>query len=517
MRLTVGITHLTPSWRIVLEQIAPPFEELNNRTRWTLENYTCIIVTSPLRRGARERLVHFVSNGGGVLMETDAAEQTLGIRSEPAFVDYIDTSGDDMYGDVSPGFIGRTLHLPSGGALLKEKHDRRLVQVVTIGRGEAIILPGGLLDSVTSSGCRRRNFPSEGPWLPSERVAKVSKRTVREIVHRSLQELFWKRELPFVSLSPFPDGADSIFGFRIDTDFASKEAVKLLYELCRKHDISATWFVETGSSAEWIYRYAEMDNQEIGLHCFKHRISKNYTLNEADMRRGISILKNAGVTPAGYSAPFGEWNTALSKAMEHRHFGYSSEFALDYDNLPFYPSLGERHATVLQVPIHPIATDSLRNARHRSDEMKTYFGNVIEDHVASRLPLLFYDHPANADLEVLDWLFTSVRGMNVPVMTFGEYADWWETRRETGLTAQIDNGILQLSADGVDESVKVIVSQMGGRHLTAEKNGAVKLNEAGWTTSQARPVLKPHIAVRHGLNRKMIFNDILHHYWKRRL
>ena len=55
-----------------------------------------------------------------------------------------------------------------------------------------------------------------------------------DIVNRSLQELFWRRDIPFVSLSPFPDGEDLLFSFRVDTDFASQKEVETLYELCKK-------------------------------------------------------------------------------------------------------------------------------------------------------------------------------------------------------------------------------------------------------------------------------------------
>ena len=46
------------------------------------------------------------------------------------------------------------------------------------------------------------------------------------------------------SLFPFPNEKQSIFNFRIDTDFASEEEIDSVYQLCLDHDISATWFVD---------------------------------------------------------------------------------------------------------------------------------------------------------------------------------------------------------------------------------------------------------------------------------
>ena len=517
MRLSVGITHLSPAWKILLEQIAPLCEELTSATDWSTENYGCIIVSSTISGAAKEKLMHFLIDGGSLLLETEGAEQMLGTKSKPAFVDYIDTTDDPLFSSLASGFIGQKMNLPSKATQLKERHGRHLIEETAVGKGKVIILPGGLINSVLSWGRVRRNFPSHGPWMPSERVAKVSKRTVRDIVHRSLQELFWRRDLPFVSLSPFPNGKNSVFNFRVDTDFASQEAVETLYKLCNKHDVPATWFVETGSCQEWVDRYGKMEGHEIGLHCFKHRISNDYTKNELDMRKGTSILRKNGITPRGYAAPFGEWNRALAKALEHRGFEYSSEFALNYDDLPFYPFLGERSSFVLQVPVHPISTSTLRNARHSTEEMKDYFETNMEDHLANRLPLFIYDHPANPDHEALDWLFQTVKERKISALTMGQYADWWKVRAGTHWSAQLKGGLLQLSSSDWDDSVKVEVSQSSNRNMMVGKNTDLKLTETAWLTTQPKTNRQPHISVLHRLNRKMIFNDILHTYWKYKL
>jgi hypothetical protein len=235
------------------------------------------------------------------------------------------------------------------------------------------------------------------------------------------------------------------------------------------------------------------------------------------MRIGTSILRKNGITPRGYAGPFGEWNTTLAKALEHRGFEYSSEFALDYDNLPFYPFLGERSSFVMQIPIHPISTGTLRNARHSTEEMKNYFEIIMEDHLAGRLPLFIYDHPANPDHETLDWLFQTVKDRKIPAMTMGQYADWWKIRTETHWSARLENGHLQLSSSNLGDSVKIEVFQSDKCHTIAEKNSDLELTKTAWRTTEAKTNRQPHISILHRLNRKMIFNDILHTYWKYKL
>ena len=173
MRLSVGITHLTPAWKILLEQIAPPCEELNSTIDWSTENYGCIIVSSTVNVSVKEKLKRYLTDGGSLLLETEAAKQILGTNSEPAFVDYIDTTNDSLFSSVASGSVGRKLNLPSNATQLKERHGRYLVEETAVGKGYAIILPGGMIDSILSWGCTRRSFPSHGPLLPSERVSKV--------------------------------------------------------------------------------------------------------------------------------------------------------------------------------------------------------------------------------------------------------------------------------------------------------------------------------------------------------
>ena len=517
MRLSIGITHLTPAWEILLKQIGPPFEQLNPVDAWEPDRYSCIITSGRVDFSSIERLLHFVKRGGSILSETDAAEQLFNTRCSPHFIEYINTENDGIFQSVPSGFIGCQLIIPNNATFVKEKHGKKLIEFKKLGHGQILVLPGGLVNSILSQAPKRRNFSTKGPWLPSERVAKVSKHTVRELITQSLKTLIWKRTLPFVSLSPFPNSNNSIFGFRIDTDFASISDVENMYRLCTKHEIPAAWFVETGSCKSWLHRYSEMVGQDIGLHCFKHRIAKKYILNEKDVNEGKTALRINGIIPRGYAAPFGEWNHSLNKALEYHGFQFSSEFSLDYDNLPFYPVLNERFSTVLQIPIHPISIGSLRNARHSNKEMVQYFETVIENHTASQLPIIFYDHPGNTNLDVLDQVFQIIRDKNILKLSMTDFSNWWKNRDDIVWEAKLNDGKLHISTNNSRNSIKVIISK-------SEKNCSIPLvenqlaiNELNWMPSQSIPLQVPHISVRAHVNYKMILNDLLHTYWKYKL
>lgn len=516
MRLTVGVTDLLPQWKLLLGQIGVPVQIVNMNQTVKPDDFSAVVIPRLTGTHKKDALLQYLSEGGSILMEADVAEWLLGISTVPAHVTYVTTEGDPIFAGILPGFVNGSFRLPRHGSALESDSGKKLVQILSRGKGSVLVLPSSLSRCVLDTRVRRRNFPSRGPLLPSERVSRQSKHTVREIIQRSLEYLYMKRGLPFVSLWPFPDGAKTLFNFRIDTDFASRENVDDMYELCHRHKIPATWFVETQSSNEGLSRFVEMENQEIGLHCYRHRVFSDFVRNEEDLKKGIRLLSAHRIRPKGYAAPFGQWNVPLTKALEHRGFTYSSEFCLDFDNLPFYPYLGDRFSPVLQVPIHPIATSRLRNAHHSDGQMKDYFKDMMEAHITHRLPIFVYDHPSKANLEVLNWLFKTVRKQNIPVVSLKEYAAWWEKRASIRWTAKWDKGKVIIEDSSSDSSVSLLIRRSMKEWGNVSMRHEVDLGELDWKGRKSKHKTITPMSERNALNRKMIVNDILHHYWKRR-
>lgn len=399
MKLTLGITDLAPEWQLLLSQSGVPFSTADLSVASDLSHFPAIIVSAGITDYEKANVLDYISSGGAVLMEADTARLIFNIKTRRLHVRYIEPQSDSIFQTIRGGFFDGTLQLPRDATHLMTDTGQNLIETVRHGDGVALVLPGGFVNGVLDTSVRRRSFPTDGPLFPSERVARRSKGVIRSVIEKSLQFILGERQLPLVMLSPFPDGVPTVFNFRIDTDFSSEDSVIRLYDLCRKHNITATWFVETASAAEWINLYAQMENQEIGLHCFRHRLFSSFGKNQRNVQQGLDLLTSERIRPDGFAAPFGLWNGSLAKAVEHHGFIYSSEFALDYDNLPFYPFVQERFSSVLQVPVHPISTSSLRNAHHSPEDIKAYFDLVIAVHTQSRLPLFFYDHPSNANLE----------------------------------------------------------------------------------------------------------------------
>ena len=512
MRLTVGITQLLPEWEIVIQQIGVSFEIISPKEPISADQFSAIIITRKEAMPEKDVLLHYLNSGGSILTEADVAEWLFNIGTMPAFVNTIEPIKDPIFSGVLPGFIQTKLFLPRRGDVLESESGRKLVQIHTSGKGTAIILPGGFSKIILDTGVRRRNFPTRAPLLPSERITRKSKHTIREVIQRSLEHLHFVRQLPFLSLSPFPDEKQSIFNFRIDTDSATEEEIDSLYKLCLNQNSSATWFVETKSARDRIGQFARMQNQEIGLHCYRHKVSRNYSFNKLNIEKGCRTLKIANIPFCGYAAPYGEWNIHLAKAIEEAGFIYSSEFTLDYDNLPFYPYLRNRFSSVLQIPIHPISTGRLRNARHMEDDIRNYFKEVIKERIEHNLPLFIYDHPSSVNLNVLNWLLQYVNKKGISTISLKDYAHWWKKRMEIKWSAYFGTGRISIKWRHPNHSVSVLLKKSPKESVLIKTKNVINLYNLKWQKKKLSGKLTTPMALRIKLNRKMIFNDILSFY-----
>lgn len=317
-----------------------------------------------------------------------------------------------------------------------------------------------------------------------------------------------------VSLWPIPHGKPTLFAFRVDTDYCTEEQVDALAAVCQDHRISATWFIETASAKKYLKHFAALKDQELGLHCYRHRVFRDFVKNERDIYQSLRLLSREKIRVRGYAAPFGLWNSALAKAVEHHGFTYSSEFTLDYDNLPFYPFLGDRFSTVLQMPIHPITTGHLRNARHSDQDMKDYWRHRIEDHEKFRLPLIVYDHPSQADTEVVNWLFKEIREREIPTLSLLEYAQWWKKRASLSWTVELEDNTLRITSTVRDSSIWLAIRKSPTELSTFELNDSVDLKELNWENVNPDSPRRTPMALLRTVNRKMIMNDILNRYWR---
>lgn len=459
MKLCTGISEIKPEWKLVLQQIGVPVQHINISKKIFPDQCAVLIISSGDAVNYRENILRFLHTGGSLLLDADTARQLLEIKVKSIYIKYLYPTDTSLVPFSTPVDLHKRCSIALSAQYAKNQKGIQTIAEKTVGKGRALILPSGCIHSILDYAVQRKNFPTEfGERYPSERVSRVSKAGIRNLIKSCLTYLYHARHLPFLHLWHFPHGAKSQFTFRVDTDFSTQQQVEKLYKVCRRYNIPGTWFVEVKSQADWIRYYRDMENQEIGYHCYGHRIFPDAARNREDFEQGMAVMEKVGLRPKGYAAPYGEWNPAVAQIAREYGFQYSSEFGLACDDVPFYPFLGDSFSRVLQIPIHPISTGSLRRARHHKKDMMDYYLKVLKIKKTAYEPIIFYHHPVHGYFEVFDTVFQEVKKQNIPVVSLGSFAEWWKRRTDFIWDPELVKEKLDLHASGSDSSVWIKIS-----------------------------------------------------------
>lgn len=283
-----------------------------------------------------------------------------------------------------------------------------------------------------------------GPLRPSEEIARVDKRALRRGVMARLQEELERRGGVWIGLAPYPFPYRSAFNWRIDYDeFDERDFARLQFALSARAD-AVSHFVN-GSAYEgrldWVRQLA---GQDVGSHGYWHHTYRTYEENLRNIERGIRVLEEAGLRPAGFTAPGGRFNRSLLKALERLEIGHSSEFALAYDELPLLPA----GSSVLQIPVHPVCLGIVLEAarsdqrRQAAEAAREYFTELVHAKIGSGEPVFLYGHPTGRlgrYPEVVEGVFREIEGRaDVWAVTMSAWAEWWRARRRIQLTVMRD-------------------------------------------------------------------------------
>jgi hypothetical protein len=469
MNLRVGMIGSSPGWEELLCQAGVPV--LHPIPPGPPPGTFSALVVSRYIDGDEQAFVReYLRSGGGVL---GSSVSLKGLLDQPGIsfrLSYVSPEAGSLLPGLSLLDVERTGSIPREANCLRTSENVYAVFAGELLGGLAVVTPFDPGEAMEDFRAVERYFYARQERLPSERVSRVGKHELLHFVKRALEYLHHGRGLPFASLSPFPTGAVSVSASRIDTDNGTPEEIDELYRISSESEVPFTWFVDAGSHRTWLGRFAEMERQEIGLHCFDHRIYLDAAKDEENIHRGLSAMNEAGLAPSSFAAPFGFWSPDLGRAIDRSGFRYSSEFAWAYDSLPHYPvNRGGRYAT-LQIPVHPIAIGSMRRSGFSPAQMSQYFRDVVAQKLSRREPLFFYHHPGHRHWDVVRDLCDHLRSTGARPVTLGEYAAWWSARRALRPVFRLDGDSVITSnedlAQGTGEcEVSVCISRKGGQEV----------------------------------------------------
>ena len=481
MNLALSIVGNPLGWKTILDQEgipwdqALPFDEREERI--------AIVATQVSDAGVRERLRAHIAGGGGIVCSASIFAQLYNVSLREKEVRYL--LPDGFFPAIKLVDIDRSCGVLETANALPCEDGSPTAFVGPYGGGHAVVLPFDPALLAVDYRTSVRSFLASHRRLPFERVRRVNQGGIRRIVSRSVEILFHSRDLPFIRLSASPR-ASSLFCFRVDTDHALPADIERLENVVSDNGVQTTWFVDVQSQRSRLRQLGERQYDEIGLHCFDHMYYSSYEQARNDIQVGKEILATDGIQPGGFAAPYGVWDKAVGKAIEDSGFAYSSEFHFDFDNLPSLPHVDGTTFETMEVPVHPISIGNLRRQGFRSDEMVTYFKELVEERLASGEPLLLYHHPKDGYESVLAKVFQLVRELGIPSMTMHNFVRWWKRRAEQPLRAHLDGTTMQIRSAPGGNDVFVALTRPDGSVATSAAKGSVNLDDLPWNVQHAR-------------------------------
>jgi hypothetical protein len=199
---------------------------------------------------------------------------------------------------------------------------------------------------------------------------------------------------------------------------------------------------------------ARLRGLDVGSHGYVHHTYCDFDQNLRNIRRGIDVLKGAGLTPQGFVAPHGRFNRPLLAALSELGATHSSEFGLAYDDWPFFAA----GSNVLQVPIHPVCLGIFLEAASpgcaatAAAAAATHFQRAATARWNAAEPMFFYGHPdgrLGRYPHVLRETLAGVAGMpRTWRTTLSEFAAWWRARDRVRWQAVQEGDSIAIRVEG---------------------------------------------------------------------
>jgi hypothetical protein len=412
----------------------------------------------------------YVSRGGVIALSGAVSDGELLPSAEPALVHRFRVPNGEDWAEA-PGIV-RLFRGPGAGQI--RLHENRTVRngnepdvypaVLTkrVGAGSIIWSGIPLTELLVAGGDRLRRF---SPLTSvTERVSSIDKAEVAETLVWMLQRAFALAAVPYVRLARFPDGAASVFVFRVDVDGIFGERTNRLAEDASAAGMRISVYLNGSlSEAHPGELGAGLDAHEIGHHGYIHDVFDDVATNAANLAHGADWVRHRlGREPSGFVSPRGLWNRSLERALLDTDHDCSGDFALAFDAHPFRTPGG-----VLQVPVHPFSPERAVNFASEAGEPVPTAEAVASHYVATarrqlsrQRPIHLYGHPevlGTMAADVFPPLVAATRTAGVPNLTVGEYARWWMRREQAGLCCTASASELGVSFDGEQFPIEVLV------------------------------------------------------------
>ncbi len=435
-----------PGWIKILTQEGIPFRI------FTPGDNPPVLIVDTLTNDAD--IMDYLREGGTIITSLQSAGKLLGKTSRRTKIKYIIPDSSEFFRNVGIIDVYDSGFVLQGNGFGRINNNVPAIHELSYNKGICIGIPFDVDSLMCDKRSMMKFFCSQTGKFPTETVSTTSKAEIRKLIVNIIRYLFKKKNFYYINKWYYPGEKQSAFTFRIDTDASGFDGILKTFAIARKANVNFTFFIDFSNIniENTIQRFKELRNQELAVHCFEHKISKDPVLNRKNFSRARRALFSVGFGATGIAIPYGIWNNTLGILLDELGFKYSSEFSLSYDDLPFFPLIDNKFSRVLQIPVHPISPGSLLYSKFTTDEIDHYFKNIIQKKLESNEPLFFYGHSKVLSSEptiLKNILHTIEEKQNIWKGTYIEFYNWWIQRNKQHLEMTIDGDMLKIK--GVDK------------------------------------------------------------------
>ena len=303
-----------------------------------------------------------------------------------------------------------------------------------------------------------------------ERVGRQPKARIRRKLVDRIRQVVTEAGGIWARLAPYPFPYRSAFNLRLDLDEPEPLDYARFARARRPLDECSTHFVSTAAYGDLPGVLEDLRGVDTQSHGHFHFVYRDEEANRRNLERAHRVLLGAGFAPEGFAGPHGRWNEGLDRTLEGLGYSYSSDFQLGYDDLPFFPWLGDRFSKVLQVPVHPLCEGVFFEAGGDARSVADHFARTIRAKVEAREPAFVYGHPERRlgrHPEIVRRIAEAVAAE--PLVwrtTLTAFARWWRWRdsRRWSIETRPDNR-LEVQFEEWDPAYPLAVEIVRGRHV----------------------------------------------------
>ncbi len=319
----------------------------------------------------------------------------------------------------------------------------------------------------------RANWEVTGLGL-SDQIARVDRRQVRRRIIDRLRERVEQAGGAWLNIAPYPFPYRSAVSFRIDHDHYNDEDFRNTLAATADCVTATSHYLSGAAYEQQMTILRQLDGLDVGSHGYRHRVYRSEEENYENVARGMDVLRRAGLTPSGFTAPDGQYSRALAAALQRLEVGHSSEIRLAYDDWPFWPE----GSSVLQVPVHPVSLGlflanvrgaGVRRAAAAQQAVRAavdYYRQVARAKYHAGEPVFFYGrmtghlgHYPQLLRAVFD---TADSFAAVWPTTLTNFAAWWRARAMVRLRVETQGEQFVVLAEGVTRRWPVAIEYWRG-------------------------------------------------------